>query len=99
MANATIYDIPAHEAERIKREVVNKIREMDAAELAIKQRAHSSFAEFLTQIAYEVAGLLGYAIAIPIAWAENILEGVTVGLVDGFERGIDEQRAHPRRRR
>ena len=99
MPAQTIYDIPATEAERIRQQVLNKIAEMDAADLRVQRQAFSSFAEFLTQLAYEIAGLLGYAIAIPLAWAQNVFEGVMTGLEDGFARGIRDQRVSPRRRR
>jgi hypothetical protein len=99
MSSQTIFDIAPAEAERIRQQVLNKIAEMDAAELQVQRLAHSSFAEFLTQVAYEVAGLLGYAIAIPLAWVQNVFEGVAVGLEDGFARGMRDQRVRPRRRR
>jgi hypothetical protein len=99
MPAQTIYDIPPAEEERIRQEVFNKIAEMDVAELRVQRQAHSSFAEFLTQLAYEIASLLGYAIAIPLAWAENVIEGVATGFEDGFARGMRDQRVSPRRRR
>jgi hypothetical protein len=99
MPAQTIYDIPAAEAERIRQQVLNKIAEMDAADLSVQRQAHSSFAEFLTQLAYEFASLMGYAIAIPLAWAQNVAEGLATGLEDGFARGMREQRVGPRRRR
>jgi len=98
MTHTSIYDIPPAEAERIKREVFNKIREMDAADLAIRQHSYESLAEFVTQIAYEVAAVLGYVIAIPLVWAQNIVESLGTGLADGFSRGLRNQRARPRRR-
>jgi|GEM_PF-5320877 len=99
MTAQTIYDIPAAEQERIRQQVLNKIAEMDAAELRVHRQASSSFAEFLSQLAYEIAGLLGYAIAIPLAWAQNVVEGIATGLEDGFTRGMRDQRVSPRRRR
>lgn len=97
MANGTIHDIPAEEAERLKEAVIKKIKEMDEAEIAIRCKAYSSLAEVITQIAYEFLAVLGYTISIPIAWAENIIEGMATGFVDGFARGMRDQRVSPRR--
>ena len=99
MSAQTIYEIPAEEAERIRQKVLSKIAEMDAADLKVQRQAFSSFAELLTHLAYEVSGLMGYAIAIPLAWAQNVFEGVVTGLEDGFARGMRDQRVSPRRRR
>jgi hypothetical protein len=99
MTTATIYDIPKTDADRIQEAVLNKIREMDAAELKISRDAHSSLAAFLTQIAYEVSRLLGYVVAIPIAWAQNVIESTSMGLEDGFAAGLRNQRVTPHRRR
>lgn len=92
MSQMTINDIPSEDLQKIKERLAAHIQGMSADELRIAEQTHSSLAEFVAEVVYGIARLLGYIIAIPLAWAENILESVGEGLIVGYKAGYNKHR-------
>ena len=65
----TINDIPRVEFDQIKARLINQINSMDEAELQIAARTKESLGYFLAGAFRSIAQLLGYVIALPLAWA------------------------------
>jgi hypothetical protein len=83
MDGAVNQDMPNEEVERIRSRLVNQIRAMDSAELQIVARSRESLAYFVGEAFQSLAALIGYVIAVPVAWAMRVAES----MVEGFQIG------------
>jgi hypothetical protein len=81
----TIDDIPSAEVQRIKDRLVAQIQSMNAAELNIVAKTEQSLANFVAEVFQSIASLMGYIIALPIAYGIRIAKS----MVDGFSSGWD----------
>lgn len=80
----TINDLPQDEMNRIKNRLVAQIQSMNDAELRVVAQSQSSLAYFVAEAFRSAASLLGYVIALPIAWAMKIAENLYTGFLDGW---------------
>jgi len=78
------HDIPQRDQEDIKRRLIQQIEGMNAAELTIVKKTEASLALYIGEAIKAIAALLGYIIAVPVAWVRMAAEGFR----DGFERGL-----------
>ena len=92
MEQRTIHDIPTSDQDLIRQYVRAHTQAMSAAERRIAETQHSSLAQFVADLAFDLAKLLGYAISIPVAWAVNIVESIGYGVLKGFETGYEANR-------
>jgi hypothetical protein len=81
----TINDIPRSELEELKRRLIDQMNSMDAAELQIVTRTRESLGTFIAGFLESAAAMIGYAIAIPIAWAVTFAEKIAEGFGRGWE--------------
>lgn len=88
----TIDDIPSDEIRRIRDRVLATVGDMRDEELRIVASSESAFALFIAEFFRDIAQLIGYIIAIPLAWAENIVDSIGEGLSHGFREGYKRHR-------
>lgn len=80
-----IDDIPKSEVDKIRERLVNQIRDMNEADLKIVAQTEQSLASFIAEAFQSIAKLMGYLIALPIAYGILIAKS----LADGFSSGWD----------
>jgi hypothetical protein len=91
--SATTYDqLSPAERSRIESMVKSQLDSMDAANRQIVQRTRESLAYYVANAIQATAAFLGYAIALPLAYAEMILERFADGFKEGWNAAFDELR-------
>ena len=86
---ATINDIPQGDFDQIKRRLITQIESMDDAELQIIARAKDSLGYFIAEAFRSMAKLLGYIIALPIAWGMKFAESLYKGFQGGWDAAFE----------
>jgi len=90
---ATTYDqLSASEQARIESMVKAQLASMDATNRQILQRNRESLAFYVANAIKATAAFLGYAIALPLAYAEMIAERFVTGFAEGWNAAFDELR-------
>lgn len=85
MAEMTLNDIPKQDLSHIKERLISQIAAMDEAELKIVTRSEQSLAYYIAEAFRSIAKLLGYMIALPIAFAFKVVEGIGEGFKEGWD--------------
>jgi hypothetical protein len=90
---AITYDqLSASEQARIEGMVKAQLASMDATNRRILQRNRESLAFYVANAIQATAAFLGYAIALPLAYAEMIAERFVSGFAAGWNAAFDELR-------
>lgn len=79
------HDIPKQDQDEVIARLLKQVQEMNAAERSIVAKTEASLALFIGEAIKALAALLGYIIAVPVAWARMAAEGFK----DGFEKGLN----------
>lgn len=79
-----IDQIPESDMSDIKDRLIKQIRSMDDAELQTLAKTKESLGYFIAGAVQAIAKLLGYIIALPIAWAMRWAESVAQGFEGGW---------------
>ncbi len=93
MAETTIEQLTPEEREAIRQRLSSYVTAMSDAELQIAARSEASFADFIATAAQAIAALLGYVIALPIAWVTTFVEALGEGFEKGIKAGWNQGRA------
>jgi hypothetical protein len=86
MTPTTFEHIPRSEQERIKAMVDAHLKEMSATDRAILNRTRESLAYYIAEVVRSFAALLGYTIAVPLAFADKMARS----FADGFSQGWND---------
>jgi hypothetical protein len=78
-----LHEVPKNEQDEIFRRLDDYIRNLADEQKRIVYRSQSDLALFIRDAIKSIAALLGYIIALPIAYAEAAAEG----FMEGFRRG------------
>jgi hypothetical protein len=87
MAVRSLDEIPQSERDRIADEVRHQLDRMDASTRRARYATSESLGEFIAQTARAFAALLGYTIALPIAWGVRFVEELGLGFEEGWKAG------------
>ena len=92
MAATTFEQLSEAERARIEAEVNAYLRSRDNTDRMIRQRAGESFAYYVATVIQATAAAFGYIIALPLAYAEMIVERFVDGFKEGWRAAFDEVR-------
>lgn len=81
----TFDQIPQADSDAIKRRLVQQIQAMDTSELQIVAKSKESLSLYVSEAFRAMASLMGYIIAVPIAWAMRVAESMFAGFADGWD--------------
>jgi hypothetical protein len=80
----TIDELPPGEINEIKARLITKIQAMDEAEIKTMTRTKESIGSYIADAARSIAKVLGYVIALPVAWAMRFAESIAHGFGSGW---------------
>ena len=86
--STNIDQIPDSDMTDIKNRPINQIRDMDDAELQTLTRTRESLGYFIAGAVQAIAKVLGYIIALPIAWAMRWIESISHGFEEGWTSAL-----------
>lgn len=89
-----IDDIPEDEVQKIRDRLIQQISSMDSSEVKIVAESEKSLADFIGSAFREIAGLAGYIIAIPIAYATRIAQEMYTGVKRGWDEAWENSGAN-----
>lgn len=85
----TVNDIPPDEFAQMQQRLIEQIARMDQAEFEIIAKTEASLGFFIAKTLESIATLLGYVIAIPLAWGIRFAREVSKGFSRGFKQGME----------
>lgn len=79
-----IEQVPDKDMTDIKDRLIKQIQDMDDADLQTLTKTKESLGYFIAGAVQAIAKLLGYIIALPIAWAMRWAESIAQGFEGGW---------------
>jgi hypothetical protein len=81
----TIQEMSEKDYVELKRRLISQINDMNAAELESAAKAHGSLLQYVAKAAKDIAMVLGYLVALPVAWVTKLMEESVKGFGEGFK--------------
>lgn len=86
----TYEQIPQIEQEKIKAALESHLKGMTDADKKIAERTYGSLAVYIAEVVRTAAKLLGFVIALPIAFAAKMAANFTEGFSSGWNQAWKE---------